>query len=356
MRIEEIRLYQLSVPLTEPYHLAFGDVTAFDTLLLEMRTEDGATGIGEATYLAGYTDEVMAGGWPLAQTLARQLHRCALAEAPRAWAAFVDKHPFTVTAFAGAVEMLAADPLLAVGATTRVPVLGLLNASEERAMAAEMDALFAGGYRTLKVKVGFAVEADLAKVALAQRLLVGRGTIRIDANQGYTRADGCRFAERLAPDGIELFEQPCAAGDWDAAQAVARVARVPMMLDESIYGLDDIRRAQELAAARYIKLKLMKTGGLRRLTEAIACIRDCGMEPVLGNGVACEVGCWMEACVAARQIGNAGEMNGFLKPTARLLADPLRFDHGAIVLEPGWVPRLEPAAVAAVTRERAVVR
>ncbi len=356
MRIEEIRLYQLSVPLTAPYHLAFGDVTAFDTLLVEMLTEDGATGLGEATYLAGYTDEVMAGGWPLAQMLAAQLRNCVLTDASRAWTALVNQHPFTVTAFAGAVEMLAGDPLLAIGETTRVPVLGLLNTSNEREMTAEMDALFACGYHTLKVKVGFAVDADLAKVAMAQRLLAGRGTLRLDANQGYTRADGCRFAKKLAPDGIELFEQPCAAGDWDAAQAVARVACVPMMLDESIYGLDDIRRAQELAAARYIKLKLMKLGGLQRLAEAIACIRACGMEPVLGNGVACEVGCWMEACVAARQIGNAGEMNGFLKPTTRLLADPLRFDRGAVVLEPGWTPRLDSAAVAAVTRESVVIR
>jgi L-alanine-DL-glutamate epimerase-like enolase superfamily enzyme len=28
----------------------------------------------------------------------------------------------------------------------------------------------------------------------------------------------------LDPEGIELFEQPCAAGDWDAHLAVARVA------------------------------------------------------------------------------------------------------------------------------------
>ncbi len=355
MRIEEIVLYQLSIPLTVPYHLAFGDVRAFDTLLVEMRGDDGRSGLGEATYLAGYTDEDLAGGWILAQTLASQLCRRSLAEAPGAWRTLLAEHPFTVSAFAGAVDMLAADPLLAPAERLRVPVLGLLNATQEDAIAREMDALFADGYGTLKVKAGFAVDEDLAKVAIVQRRLAGRGTIRVDANQGYNRADGCRFAERLAPDGIELFEQPCKAGDWDSAVAVARVARVPMMLDESIYGLADIRRAQELAAARFIKLKLMKMGGLQALVDGTATIRACGMEPVLGNGVAAEVGCWMEACVAARHITNAGEMNGFLKPAARLLAEPLRFERGAIVLEPGWSPRLDPAAVARVTRERIVV-
>jgi len=66
---------------------------------------------------------------------------------------------------------------------------------------------------------------------------------------------------------------------------------VPVIRDESIYGLDDIRRAAELKTARYIKVKLMKLGGLSRLAQAIDIIRECGMEPVLGNGVACEIGC-----------------------------------------------------------------
>jgi L-Ala-D/L-Glu epimerase len=149
-----------------------------------------------------------------------------------------------------------------------------------------------------------------------------------------------------------LFEQPCAAGDWESACAVARIAPVPMMLDESIYGLADIRRAAELKAARYIKVKLMKLGGLDRLAAAIDTIRDCGMEPVLGNGVACEIGCWMEACIAHGRINNAGEMNGFLKPAAGLLKNPLEFRDGAIVLEPGFRPQLDAAAVARCTVEK----
>jgi L-alanine-DL-glutamate epimerase-like enolase superfamily enzyme len=177
-------------------------------------------------------------------------------------------------------------------------------------------------------------------------------TIRVDANQGYTREDACAFAAGLDPENIELFEQPCAARDWDAACAVARVSTVPMMLDESIYGLDDIRRAAQLEAARFVKLKLMKLGGLERLAHALAVIRELGMVPVLGNGVAGEIGCWMEACVARSTIDNAGEMNGFLKPVAPLLRVPLRFEGGAIRLEPGFAPALDPAALDAVLLAR----
>ena len=96
----------------------------------------------------------------------------------------------------------------------------------------------------------------------------------------------------------------------------------------------------------------MKMGGLDRLAAAIDIIRECGMEPVLGNGVACEIGCWMEACVARGRIASAGEMNGFLKPAARLLKNPLEFNHGAIVLAPAYRPELDAAAVAACTVAR----
>ena len=70
------------------------------------------------------------------------------------------------------------------------------------------------------------------------------------------------------------------------------------------------------------------------------------MRVVLGNGVACDLGCWMEACVAARAIDNAGEMNGFLKARSGLLSTPLEFEGGAVVLRPDFAPRLDRERIA----------
>jgi L-alanine-DL-glutamate epimerase-like enolase superfamily enzyme len=225
-------------------------------------------------------------------------------------------------------------------------MLGLLNAEREEAIAAEFEQLLAAGFRTIKVKVGLDAIGDGQRVRAIQRVVAGRARIRVDANQGYTAAQGVAFVEALDPADIELFEQPCAAGDWDAHLAVARAASVPMMLDESIYGLEDIDRAAELNAARYIKVKLMKLGTLERLAAAIARINALGMRAVLGNGVACDLGCWMEACVAAHAIDNAGEMNGFLKARSGLLSTPLEFEGGAVVLRPDFAPRLDRELIA----------
>jgi L-alanine-DL-glutamate epimerase-like enolase superfamily enzyme len=254
-------------------------------------------------------------------------------------------YPFTATAFGTALEMLGGSPLLELEADAAVPLVGLLNAKDEHAMHAEVGKLLAEGYRTIKVKVGFDVAKDIALVATAQKVVRGRATLRLDANQAYTAEEGIRFVKSLDPEGIELFEQPCAAGAWDAHLAVARVAEVPMMLDESIYGLADIDKAARLGAATYLKLKLMKLVTLAALSKAIDRIRELGMKPVLGNGVACDPGCWMEGCIAARQIDNAGEMNGFLKAGSPLIENALEFHDGAMQLKAGYAPRLDRAAL-----------
>ena len=118
------------------------------------------------------------------------------------------------------------------------------------------------------------------------------------------------------------------------------------MLDESIFGLEDIERAADLGIASFIKLKLLKMGGLDRLADGLELIRAKGMEPVLGNGVASDIACWMEAAVAAKHIRNAGEFNGFLRPVSGILVEPLTVVAGAMVLTPDFVPQLDRDKIA----------
>ncbi|MBD5656357.1 MAG: mandelate racemase/muconate lactonizing enzyme family protein [Candidatus Eremiobacteraeota bacterium] len=352
-KLERLDLTLVRVPLMRPYELAFGPLEAFDTIVVEATLDDGRTGLGEATItLSGYTNEVLGECWDFAREFA---DRFAGADTTATRAALVPhcvRFPFTTTAFGTAIEMALGSPLLAVETPARVPILGLLQGADEAALARDMDRLIEAGFQTLKFKVGRDVENDLRRVATVQALLDGRATIRLDANRGFTREEGCRFASSLDPTGIELFEQPCAADDWEAAWAVAGVARVPMMLDESIYGLDDIVRAAELGIVAYVKVKLMKFGGLAHLATALELIRSRGLGAVLGNGVAHDTACWMEACVARGRLANAGEMNGFLKPETAYVREPLRFERGAIVLEPGYRPELDPVIAARVTQAK----
>ena len=346
MTLRAVDLHLLKLPLTVPYHLSFGDITDFDTIVVEVLDDNDCIGYGEATLVAAYGGEALEDAWSFSRALAENLVGRTTANAKETLAGSLHDHPFSVAAFTAAIEMLEGHSILSSSEEIRVPLLGAVNATDHDAIPGEVKRLLAEGYGTLKVKVGFDVDDDLERLQVIQESVAGRAVLRLDGNQGYTAKDGCRFAVEADPEGIELFEQPCAADDWVAAATVAKVARVPMMLDESIFGLEDIERAADLGIASFIKLKLLKMGGLDRLADALELIRAKGMEPVLGNGVASDIACWMEAAVAAQHIRNAGEFNGFLRPVSGILAEPLVVDSGAIVLPSNFVPELDRDKIA----------
>ena len=343
MNISHITLRRLSLPLKVPYKLSFGPVTAFDTILVSVSGDGGEQGFGEATILTGYTPETVGGAWAEAQSLADGLSGL---DGTTAKDRALTRHkaaPFTVSAMVTAIEMAEGSPFLNITEETRVPLLAILNAMDDAGIAEELERHRQAGYGTIKVKVGFDWAADATRLKFIQdqvgRMPGAALKLRIDGNQGFSRDDALAFTRILAPDHIELFEQPCHMDDWDAAKAVADISPVAMMLDESIYGPAEIERAAESGAARFVKLKLMKAGSLANLAAQLTRIRELGMEPVLGNGVAADPGCWMEACIARSHIDNAGEMNGFLKPHQGLFVEPIRVDRGAMILTPE-APRL----------------
>jgi L-alanine-DL-glutamate epimerase-like enolase superfamily enzyme len=337
VRVERVVLHRVRAPLSVPYALSFGSVEAFDTLLVEAVIDDGGQGWGEATVLTGYTQETIEQAWELASAKASDLIGLAADEAKRRSQDLHHRAPFTATALVCALEMAQGHYLLDADSECRVPLLAVINATQRVAIDEEIEQRLAQGYGTLKVKVGFDLVPDIERLAFIQQRIGGRATLRIDANQGYSLADAIRFVNAIDPAGIELLEQTCAAGDWQAAVAVAEAARprgLAMMLDESIYGPSDIDRAADLHCADVIKLKLMKAGGLDELANGLDHIRRRDLRAVLGNGVAGDIGCWMEACVAARMLDNAGEMNGFLKPRTRLFQVPMHLQAGELVLTP----------------------
>ncbi|MEM7222230.1 MAG: enolase C-terminal domain-like protein [Pseudomonadota bacterium] len=347
--IEQLILRRLKLPLKTPYRLAFAELVCFETLLIEARDEDGRKGFGEATYLPGYGSESLDDAWSIAQQIAPHLVNRRPDAARRAAALHLAGRPFTATAFVTAFEMLEDHPLLGPKAPARIPLLAGLNGTGEQ----EIEARLAEGYRTLKVKVGFDPDEDLKRVRQIQRRVAGRAELRLDANQGWTRDQALGFVGALDPAGIELLEQPCPAGDWEAAAAVAQAAPLPLMLDESIYRPSDIERAAQLGAAGMIKLKLMKLGGLEALAAALERIAELGMTAVLGNGVAGELGCWMEAAVARDRLAAAGEMNGFLRARMGLFATPLKVERGQLLL-PADRPRVDPNRLADTCEAAAV--
>lgn len=356
MTIERIEVRHLDLSLIRPYKVSFMTFSKFQPLVAEVVDSDGVSGFGEAEITPGYSSETPEGAWSFLTQLSEKLVGLSAAAAKVALEPHIAANPSATSILYTAMEMLEGNPILAPETDTRVPLLQPVHSFDNDAIPDEVEEILAEGFRTLKVKVGFDVDADLRRVAKIQEAAAGRATLRLDANHSFTREEGCTFGAALDPTGIELFEQPCANDDWDGNAAVAAVSRVPVMLDESIYGTADIDRAAAIEGVGFVKLKLKKVGGLDLLHAALERIRHHGMTPVLGDGTATEISCWQEACVARLAIDNAGEMNGFLKFRDRLFTDPLGFSDGAILLRPGFRPTLDKDVLRRVTVAEATMR
>lgn len=349
MRLAEITLRTVRLPLKRPYVLSYRTFTAFEPIIVETRDADGRIGWGEGHISPGSSSETRDGGWAFCREHADRIAGLDTRDAKAVVAAALAASKVAATALIAAIEMLEGHALLAIAAPARLPLLTPFNSADPPAIEAEVDRRLAEGFRTFKIKVGKDADADLERVRAIQQAIAGRATMRIDANRAFATADACRFAAALDPAGIELFEQPCDADDWDANAAVAKVSTVPVMLDEPICALADVDRAATIAGVGFCKLKLKRFGGLDLLRAALERVRARGLEPVLGDGLGGDIGCWMEACVARTTIRNAGEFNGFLKPAVRLLAEPLAFAGGDLVLPANFSPIVDRDALAAHT-------
>jgi L-alanine-DL-glutamate epimerase-like enolase superfamily enzyme len=354
MKLQEITLRTVRLPLIRPYVLSYRTFTEFEPIIVEARDGDGRIGWGEGHISPGSSSETRDQGWAFCREHAAAVVGTDTSEAKTTIAASADASKVAATALLTAIEMLEDHPLLHIDHEVRLPLLTPFNSSTSKEIEDEVERRLEEGFRTFKIKVGKDADADATRVRAIQKAIGGRATMRLDANRAYGEADACRFAAALEPAGIELFEQPCHADDWEANAKVAGVSPVPIMLDEPICALADVKRAATIANVGFCKLKLKRFGGLDLLREALDTVRRLGMEPVLGDGLASELGCWMEACVASVTIRNAGEFNGFLKPKVRLFAEALRFAAGELVLPPGLRPAIDLDVLAAheIARER----
>lgn len=348
-KLVRITLRRLALPLVTPYRLSYRTFESFEPFMIEVVDDNGRRGFADGHISPGSSSETREGGWAFLTRWCDRVIGLSPAEARAAVLCEFTQSKVACTTLVSAIEVLEGNALLHIPATTHLPLLAPVNATQPAQIAAEIAAGLERGFRTFKVKVGKDVADDLARTALIQAATRDKATLRLDANRAYSRDDALAFVRGLKPDGIALFEQPCHADDWEANGAIAAQSPVPLMLDEPICTLDDIARAADMRGVGFCKLKLKRFGGLDLLAQGLDAVRAHGMEWVLGDGLGSEIHSWLESCVARTSLNHAGEFNGFLKPRERLLDQPLAFANGQITLPQGYAPQPDPAVIERLT-------
>jgi L-alanine-DL-glutamate epimerase-like enolase superfamily enzyme len=158
------------------------------------------------------------------------------------------------------------------------PVLRVLSLKAPDEMAAKAQDLIDAGYRNLKIKVDGRLDLDAARVR-AIRARVGPDIrLTIDANQAYKPKAAIRLANQVADLGVEIFEQPCDAGDHAGLKLVTEHSPIAVEADESAGSVHDVMALVAGRVVDLVSLKIPKLGGLRN-TLAAARICEAGDIP-----------------------------------------------------------------------------
>src|SRR5262249_1298960 len=199
MRLKEIVLRTVRLPLIRPYVLSYRTFTEFEPIIVEVRDGDGRVGWGEGHISPGSSSETRDGGWTFCREHAAAVVGKESSEAKAIIARDITPSKVAATALLTAIEMLEGHPLLTVDRDARLPLLTPFNSSAPGDIEREVEQRLEDGFRTFKIKVGKSAEDDARRVKLVQRAIAGRATMRLDANCAYSEADACRFAMALDP-------------------------------------------------------------------------------------------------------------------------------------------------------------
>lgn len=302
MRITDIEIGEVFIPLVHPFKTALRVVENVEDIVIRITTDTGMCGYGEAPPTAVITGDTKGS----IVTAIRDFIKPAIVgmEIENLDGIMERLHSCIVknTSAKAAVDMAVYDlyakryeaPLYRMlgGYRDQVETDITISVNPVEEMVADSLEAVARGYRILKVKVGKEGLADVARIA-AIRQAVGPGVcIRVDANQGWNAKDAIRIISAMEDQGlaIELVEQPVAAHDLKGMQAVTQAVSTPILADESVFCPEDAIRLIEMGAADLINIKLMKTGGIYQA------LKICDIAEVYG--VECMIGCMLESKIS----------------------------------------------------------
>lgn len=269
-------------------------------------------------------------------------------------------NPFTKAGVAIALwdayaKTLGVPLAVALGGPLRdeVPIKLSLSGDGERLDRVHAAAVKAG-FAAFKVKVGLGVDTDVARVAHA-RQLVGEGTfLGVDANGGWSRGDARRAIRALAAYDVAFVEQPLAADDLEGMAAL-RSEGCPVVADESVFGMADLRRTIRSDAADLVSVYVGKAGGPGRAMRLGTVAHAFGVQTLIGSNGELGIGAAAQVHVAAAVPGLTtafpSDIIGAHYYAEDILAEPLPSDGTRVRLpsEPGLGVRLRADICALLT-------
>ena len=310
MQLHSLHFYAAEIPLRMRFAHARAARDRTRNVVACARLTDGTAGLGEGVpreYVTGETPALVKDvllGADLASLGAKFRTFEEVVDALREWELPSDgDHVYHAARCA--VELAVLDafarhfgrPLSDVAPIILEP--GLLNArpravhysmvipagsARKRALLARLARL--AGFRSIKVKVGDDVDADVDALMRVRHAVGPTVDLRIDANGAWSLDEARQALERMRPSGLSAVEEPVRPADVGRLSELRSAGCVPVILDESFVSADDAERAAREHLCDIVDIRISKCGGITKSLELVALANRLGLDFMLG----CQVG------------------------------------------------------------------
>ena len=294
--IEAMRIYRFDIPLTDVFTIATMSLSRAQNLLVELRTNAGINGWGEASPFRSIVGETQL----INIAAARELKQIIVGKNPLAINSVIQQMEAYLphnTTLKSAIDMAIYDIAAKVHGVPLYVFLGGQKREIETDLTMGIGnpdeagdkalSIRSKGFRMLKVKLGVNFLDDYKRLKNIRQAIGPEPIVRIDANQGWDRMSAIKNLNAFTEFNIEFCEQPCRADDLQGMKYVSQHTAIPIMADESLFSATDALNIIQQDAAPYFNIKLCKAGGIRN-AERIAYVAEAGHRP-------CMIGCMSES-------------------------------------------------------------
>ena len=326
MKIERAELYELTLPLVEPFIISGGAVTERRSLVVALSDDRGHTGYGESPPfdLPFYSEETLASARDvIARVLLPRVQGRAF-ESPEAVddalrenvrgnqfaRAGVETAAWDLEANArglGLAQLVAERLGVApAGSVVCGVALGIPADRDARTLARRVAEALKRGYRRVKIKVapgwdGVAVRA--ARDAMANVDL----PLTVDANGAYAWPEHERELRAMDDAGLLYIEQPLAPDELVGHAQLAHTLRTPICLDETLRDASHARQVVHLEGPKIWNIKVHRVGGFAEVCRIYRVAQQYGAG--LWAGTMPETGIGSQAALAV------AALPGFVYPS-----------------------------------------
>ena len=290
MKITSITSTIVRISRSRDLATAYGVSTSTNTVVVQVQTDDGVTGIGQTVSpgawggdtvetIKHHVDDLLAPALLGADPFNIEGAHQRMFQAHRAAVNARTALDFALWDIKGKALGLPVSDLLGGACMPGAVCHGFVEREEPKAMAARIQEMTAeDGWTWFKTKIGFTVEEDIAWYSQLRDLVGDEIRFQLDGNTGYTLGDAVQALTQLERQGgVALFEQPVRYLD-EMAHLAARL-ETPVQADESTGG--GPRSVYEIArerAAHVLHYKIHRYGGLLPCQRMSAIAEAAGLE------------------------------------------------------------------------------